>query len=349
MRAFFHPDQQLHVPQQFMRTGRISNPADLPSRTEALLAALERRRIKVERPKDYGTAPALTVHTNDYLEFLAGAYGVWTKLPNAGPEVLPNCFPYWNARVELPHRPPCPSPHPIAQAGYYLGDLAVPIGEYTYTSSLAATHTAAAAADAVMAGEGAAYALCRPSGHHARADRASGFCYLNNGAVAAQRLRSKFERVAILDIDAHHGDGTQAIFYQRGDVFTISIHADPAAYYPFFTGYEHERGHGQGEGANLNIPLAPGTGDAELMAALKRAGEAIVRFGAEALVLSLGFDNHAEDPIGVLKVTTAGFQPVGKFIRGLGLPTVVVQEGGYQISVIGDCLDRFFAGAGDFS
>jgi acetoin utilization deacetylase AcuC-like enzyme len=349
MRAFFHPDQQLHIPRQFMRAGRISDPTDVPARTGALLTALERRGIKIALPKDFGTAPALTVHTADYLEFLAGAYAAWVKLPDAGPEVLPNCFPYWNSRVDLRHRPPCPSPSPIARAGYYLGDLAVPIGEHTYTSSLAATHTAAAAADAVLAGDVASYALCRPSGHHARADRASGFCYLNNAAIAAERLRSKFKRVVILDVDAHHGDGTQAIFYQRGDVFTISIHADPAAYYPFFTGYAHERGYGDGEGANLNIPLPLGAGDAELLAALQGAADAIARFGAEALVLSLGFDNHREDPIGVLKVTTGGFQPVGRFIRGLALPTVVVQEGGYQISVIGDCLDRFLAGADDFS
>jgi acetoin utilization deacetylase AcuC-like enzyme len=349
MRAFFHPDQQLHNPQQFMRTGRISNPTELPARAESLLNALQRRQIKIEKPKDYGSAPALTIHTGDYLEYLSTAYATWKTLPNAGPEVLPNCFPYWNSRIEDPHRPPCPSHNPIAKAGYYLGDLAVPIGEHTFTSILASAHAATAAADAVLAGDGGSYALCRPCGHHARADRASGFCYVNNAAVAAARLRSKFKKVVILDIDAHHGDGTQAIFYQRGDIFTISIHADPAAYYPFFTGYEHERGYGNGEGANLNIPLAPGDGDAALMKALDSAREAMARFGAEALVLALGFDNHLADPIGVLKVSTEAFAPVGTFIRGLKLPTVVVQEGGYAISVLGDCLDKFLDGARDFS
>ena len=349
MRAFFHPDQQLHVPQQFMRAGRISTPTELPSRAESLLTALERRQIRIETPKDYGLAPALTVHTSDYLDYLSTAFAVWKTVPNAGPEVLPNTFPYWNSRVDLPRRPPCPSHNPIAKAGYYLGDLAVAVGEHTFTSALAAAHTAVAAADAVVDGEAGSYALCRPCGHHARADRASGFCYINNAAIVAERLRSRFRKVVVLDIDAHHGDGTQAIFYQRGDIFTISVHADPAAYYPFFTGYGNERGHGAGEGANLNIPLVPGDGDAALMKALDRAGEAMSAFGAEALVLALGFDNHREDPIGVLKVTTEAFAPVGAFIRALALPTVVVQEGGYAVSVLGDCLDKFLEGARDFS
>ncbi len=346
IRAFFHADQHLHDPRQFMRLGKVRPPKDTPARLDALQRSLDRQGIAAEKPNDYGLAPALTVHSKPYLDFLATAYERWRALPDAGLEVWPNTFPYWNGQPDLDVRPPCPSSSVVAQAGYYLGDLAVPLGPRSWASCLAATHVAAAAADAVLAGTPAAYALCRPSGHHARADRASGFCYVNNAAVAAHRLRGKFARVAVLDVDAHHGDGTQAIFYRRADVFTVSVHADPTIYYPFYTGYTHETGHGAGAGANLNIPLAPGDGDDRMHAAVDRAAAAIRDFGADALVVPLGFDSHRDDPIGVLKVTTAGYEGIGARVRALGLPTVVVQEGGYQVSVLGDCLANFFTGLG---
>lgn len=344
MRAFFHPDQHLHDPQQFMRVGVISDPKDLPSRTDALLAALASRGITPEQPADYGLEPALSIHTRPYLDFLASAYERWRTIPGAGPEVLPNVSPYWNGRPEWPHRPPCRSSSVVAQAGYYLGDLAVPIGEHTWRSALVSSHTATAAADAVLAGERMAYALCRPSGHHARVDRATGFCYLANSAIAAQRLRSRYSRVAVIDVDAHHGDGTQEIFYRRADVMTVSIHVDPDAYYPYYIGYADERGHGEGEGFNLNIPLPPRSDDAAFHAAVDRAAEAVRAYGAEALVVALGYDSHRDDPIGLLDVSTEAFRGIGERMEAIGLPTVVVQEGGYQISVIGDCLAQFIDG-----
>lgn len=344
MRAFFSPDQHLHNPRQFMRVGRISDPTDLPARVDALLGALAKRSIVPELPPNYGQDPALAVHTAPYVHFLKHAWERWKDLPNAGPEVLPNTFPYWNATPDQAARPPCPSSALIAQAGWYMGDLAVPIGPDTWRSVLASSHSATAAADAVLAGSPAAYALCRPSGHHARADRATGFCYLNNSAIAAQRLRKRFQRVVVLDVDTHHGDGTQQIFYTRGDVLTISIHVNPEVYNPYFTGFEHERGHGHGEGANLNIVLEPGMGDDDMMSALERAAVAIREFGADAMVVALGYDTHKDDPLGLLKVTTEAFYGMGQRIRAIGLPTVVVQEGGYQISVIGDCLGRFLDG-----
>ncbi|MXQ10778.1 histone deacetylase family protein [Microvirga makkahensis] len=346
MRAFFHPDQHLHDPKQFMRVGRISAPTDLPSRTDALLGALRSHGIEPEMPADYGISPALTIHKQHYLDFLATAYERWVEIPNAGPEVLPNVSPYWNGSPDRDGRPPCRSQSVIAQAGYYLGDLAVPIGPNTWRSALTSTHTAAAAADAIVAGADTAYALCRPSGHHARTDRATGFCYLNNSAIAAERLRTRFRRVAVLDVDAHHGDGTQEIFYRRDDVLTVSVHVHPDAYYPFFIGYEDERGSGNGEGFNLNIPLPPRSDDAAFLAAVDRGAEAVEAFEAEALVVALGYDSHREDPIGLLNVSTEGFRGVGERVARLGIPTVVVQEGGYQISVIGACLSEFITGLG---
>ncbi len=235
----------------------------------------------------------------------------------------------------------------MAQACWYLGDGAVPIGPDTHVSAFRSAASAEAAAAYVADKGGAAYALCRPSGHHCRADRATGFCYINNAAVAASRLRERFDRVAVLDVDAHHGDGTQEIFYRRGDVTTVSVHVDPAAYYPFFVGYPDERGHGAGEGANLNIPLQPGQGNDAFLAATQRGLDAIAASGAQAVVLSLGFDAHVRDPLGALTVTTDAFGRIGEMIRATGLPMVAVQEGGYAIDEIGGCLDAFLAGYGD--
>lgn len=345
MRAFYHPDQSLHDPQQYMRFGRVVAPKDLPERTARLLGALKKHGVTPELPASHGTAPVLAVHDKGLVSFLETAWSKWQDLPaERGPEVWPATFPYWSGRPDEDVRPPCRPTGFLGQLGWYLGDMSVPIGEHCWRSTLLSAETAVTAADAVIAGEKAVYSLCRPSGHHARADRSSGFCYLNNTAIAAQRLRSKFKKVAILDVDAHHGDGTQQIFYRRNDVLTISVHADPTNYYPFFTGYEDERGNGPGEGFNLNLPLAHGAGGAEMAAAVDRAGRAISEFGADVVIVALGYDAHKDDPIGVLKLDAADFSTIGEKVKGFGLPTLVVQEGGYAIEAIGDCLDAFLGG-----
>lgn len=343
MRAFYDPDQALHSPQQFMRFGRIVSPKDLPERTEKLLEALSRNGISPERPAESGVTPMHGVHTPDYVTFLQTAWERWTELPDHGPEVWPNTFPYWSGRAETPTRPPCPAHGLVGQIGWYLGDLSVPLGPQSWRSILRSCETAVAAADAVTPGH-AVYALCRPSGHHARADRATGFCYINNTSVAAQRLRSRFARVAILDVDAHHGDGTQQIFYARDDVLTISIHADPDDYYPFFNGYAGETGFGAGLGFNLNLPLPHGSGGETFLQAVDAAIRRIESFRPDALVIALGYDAHRQDPIGVLKLEARDFAAIAGRVAALKLPTLVVQEGGYAIEVIGDCLDAFLTG-----
>ena len=347
MKAFYHPDQALHDPRQFMRLGVLAAPTDLPERTARLLQALACHGITPEASQGDGRKAAARVHAEHYLTFLETAYRRWRELPGAGAEVLPNVSPYWNGAPDRDGRPPCPSPLVVAQAGWYLGDGAVPIGPDTHVSAFRSAASAEAAATHVAQGGGAAYALCRPSGHHCRADRATGFCYVNNAAIAASRLRETFGRVAVLDVDAHHGDGTQEIFYRRDDVMTVSVHVDPAAYYPYFIGYPDERGHGAGEGANLNIPLQPGDGDEAFLAATERGLAAIAAAGTEALVLSLGFDAHERDPLGALTVTTGAFEQVGRLVRASGLPMVAVQEGGYAIDEIGGCLDAFLSGYGN--
>ncbi len=200
------------------------------------------------------------------------------------------------------------------------------------------------AARLVRDGADAAYALCRPPGHHAYADMAGGFCFLNNTAIAAQDLVATGRRVAILDVDVHHGNGTQGIFYRRADVLTVSLHADPLRFYPFFWGYAAERGEGEGLGANLNIPLPRGTGDAAYLEALARAMRRIRAFAPDALVVALGLDAHEGDPFKGLAITTGGFGRIGAAVRGLGLPTVLVQEGGYLSDDLGANLAAFLQG-----
>ncbi|QVQ29099.1 histone deacetylase family protein [Achromobacter deleyi] len=350
MKAFFSEEQLLHSPQQFMRLGRISAPTDLPSRAESLQSALAARGIKVEAPADYGRKPLEHIHSQDYLDYLETAYARWQamKAPGVdpGPEVLPNLSPYYNGRVEQAGRGPCPSSSIVAQTGYYLSDLSCPIGPQTWRSALRSTHSAVAAADHVANTRGMAYALCRPSGHHAHRDRAGGFCYLNSSAAAASRLLQTWSRVAVLDVDAHHGDGTQNIFYQRPDVMTVSLHADPGGYYPFYTGYAHERGHGAGEGYNLNLPLPHGSGNEAFLHALDTALAALAGYAPQALVLALGFDTYKDDPISVLKLDIGAYRDIGARVASLGVPTVVVQEGGYMVQAIGPALDAFIQGMG---
>jgi acetoin utilization deacetylase AcuC-like enzyme len=199
----------------------------------------------------------------------------------------------------------------------------------------------------LLDGERAAYALCRPPGHHAFSDMAGGFCYLNNSAIAAEMLRRAHDRVAILDVDLHHGNGTQGIFYQRGDVLTVSIHADPERFYPFFWGYANETGAADGAGCNLNLPLPRGSGDDVFVAALDTAVERVRQFAPGALVVALGLDAFEGDPFGGLRVSTPGFAEIARRISAaLPLPTLLVQEGGYLCDGLGDNLQSFLAGFG---
>jgi acetoin utilization deacetylase AcuC-like enzyme len=345
MRFFYSPKQLAHRPQQFMMAGRLVPHLEVPERCERVLAAVQRGSYVVEEPRDdIGMDWIARVHESGYLEFLRTAWSRWSAVKNGGPEILPNVHPYRGAHDDLAPRRPPRAASPVAQAGYYIGDLASAVGAGTWESAVAAAHTALAAAEAVMAGEHAAYGLCRPPGHHAHADRAGGFCYLNNAAIAAELLRTHFERVAILDVDTHHGDGTQAIFYRRADVQVVSIHTDPTGYYPFFSGYADEYGAGEGEGCNLNIPLAPGSGDSDYLDALDEALEGVRAHRSEALVVSVGFDAHERDPLSVLKVTNDGYRRIGDAIAGLKLPTVMVQEGGYALDLLGQNLVAFLGG-----
>jgi acetoin utilization deacetylase AcuC-like enzyme len=197
---------------------------------------------------------------------------------------------------------------------------------------------------AVAGGARAAYALCRPPGHHAFADLAGGFCFLNNAGIAAERLRQAGLRPAILDIDVHHGNGTQGMFYARGDVLTVSIHADPARFYPFFWGHAQERGQGAGQGANLNLPLPRGTGDDPYLDTLAAGLRRIDAFAADVVVVATGLDAHVDDPFRGLGLTTPGFARIGAAIAAAGRPLVLVQEGGYISDALGPALSALLTG-----
>jgi len=224
----------------------------------------------------------------------------------------------------------------------------LPGGRADLAFGLLVAQSAIAGARALLDGEPAAYALCRPPGHHARAEAAGGFCYLNNAAIAAQVLRERYARVAVLDTDMHHGQGIQEIFYERSDVLYVSVHGDPTNFYPAVAGFTEERGSGAGAGYNLNLPMAHGASEADFLARLDQALAAVQDFGAQVLVLSLGFDIYQLDPQSKVAVTRDGFAILGQRIRSLGLPCLIVQEGGYHLDSLEDNARAFFATAEDW-
>ncbi len=333
--------QLAHDPQFFLTSGARAPCPEKPARVAALLRGVARLGGPVVRAPGAGIGPISAVHPVRYLTFLQTIHARWSRIEGASAEVIANIHPD-GQRGGYPKSA-------VGQAGFHMTDTSCPISATTWAAALASAQTAVHAADLVLGGERAAYALCRPPGHHAFGETAGGFCYLNNSAIAAQRLRDagpngKARRVAVLDVDLHHGNGTQGIFYARGDVLTISIHAHPERFYPFFWGYGEETGEGEGEGANLNLPLARGAGDAAFMAALDVALERVTLWGADTLVLALGLDAFQGDPFAGLAVSTAGFGQIGRAVAGLGLPTVIVQEGGYLCPELGDNLAAVLRG-----
>jgi acetoin utilization deacetylase AcuC-like enzyme len=341
MKLFFSPAQLAHQPRQYMVHGRLIQAFETNERATTLLAALAQAGLAPTAPRQHGLAPITAVHADHYVDFLRTAYEEFQALPNAGPETLPNVHPSVGAPPDLGTRQKPRTTGIIGRAGWYVGDLSAVITQGTYESALASAYAALDGAQALLDGEAAAFALCRPPGHHAGADRAAGFCFLNNAAIAAQTLRESFERVAILDFDTHHGDGTQAIFYRRDDVFYGSVHTDPSAYYPHFLGYADERGAGRGEGFNRNLPLAFGADDATFLAANRALIDEALAFGAQALALSAGWDAHRGDPLSKLAVTTDAYARLGEMYGALRLPTLIVQEGGYSLDAVAEASRAF--------
>ena len=340
MKVFWHDAQLKHAPRFFLLRGRERPNFEVPARAAVLLAACREMKLDIVTPPLADRAALLTVHDPVYLDFLRDAHVAWCAMPDSGPEVVANSHPSPDAMANGARMPE----HVIGRAGWFTADAACPIGPQTWESAVWAAAVALAAAEEAAAGR-SAYALTRPPGHHAYRARAGGHCNINNAALAVECLRARgADRVAILDIDSHHGNGTQGIFWARPDVLFVSLHGDPNRYYPWFTGHPSERGTGVGEGFNLNFPLPLGTGDAGWLGALEEGLAAIRGFGAGALVVSLGFDASEHEPLNALAVTADGFARAGQAIGGLALPSVLVQEGGYNTELLGELLTRFLEG-----
>jgi acetoin utilization deacetylase AcuC-like enzyme len=341
MKAFYSHKQMRHMPSRSFYRGRFTPAHENPERIAYLLRSVARAGCSAHEPEDAGLAPILAVHDRDYVEFVRDAWKRWhaDNASDTSDEVIPNVFPA--SRESVTHRAALPV---LAQAGVFMGDLSCPIGEGTFEGAYWSAQTAIAAADALRAGDALAFALCRPPGHHAQRDRASGYCFFNNAAIAAERLRERYARVAIIDFDMHHGDGTQAIFHARSDVLTASTHADPRDTFPFFSGATDESGEGAGLGANLNIPLPAGADDEVFVASVVALLERARTFGAGALVIAAGWDAHGDDPLSPFKVTSAAYARIARLVRAQALPTVIVQEGGYHGDAIEDALLAFLGG-----
>ena len=319
-----------------------------PERGDTLRDQLLAAGARVVEAPDLGMAPVLAVHEAAFVDCLRRAYPAWVAaghLADPGqPQVVPYLFamPGFAARSRA-DRPPAGI---RAEIGLYATDTLTLISEGTFEAACAAVHASVHAAALVADGAPAAYAAVRPPGHHAGPAYFGGSCYFNNAAAAAQQLRDRgVPRVAIVDIDAHHGNGTQEVFWSRADVLYASVHVDPAAgWYPHFVGHADETGEGAGQGATCNLPLPPGSGDDTWLAALAELGERVRSHGSDALVVSLGVDAAADDPESPLQVTAAGFRAAGRLLGTLGLPTVFVQEGGYDLPRLGPLVLQVLTG-----
>lgn len=336
MKAVFDDRQWRHDPKHFMANGKLLPSPEQPARIEKLLSGARDAGCTMQGPGDAGLGPIAALHSPEYLAFLQTIHSRWARIEGASDEVIPNIHP--DRRTASYPR------SAVGQAGFHQADTACPISGGTWEAAYWSAQTALSAADAVLDGAPAVYGLSRPPGHHAFADLAGGFCFLNNAAIAAEHLRRAGRRPAILDVDVHHGNGTQGIFEARSDVLTVSLHADPIRFYPFFWGHAHERGAGAGLGYNLNLPLERGTGDEAYLRTLDAGLRRVAAFGADVVVVALGLDAYEGDPLRGLAVTSGGFGRIGRAIAGLGVPLLLVQEGGYLCDGLGRNLTRFLEG-----
>lgn len=326
MNIVYTERHRLHNTHEVLCDGRPFVTEEVPARADVILKAVEAAELgSIVPPVDHGADPILAVHDAGFVEFIRTAYAESAAtFKEAGPVFT------WSFATRHQGRKPAGF---LALKGYYSFSWGTPILEGTWEAAYWSAQCALTAADAVHGGEPLAYALCRPPGHHAGRDLYGGFCYLNNAAIVARHLGA---RVAVLDIDYHHGNGTQTIFYSDPSVLYCSIHAHPDLDYPYYWGYADERGEGEGLGANRNFPLSLGTGDEAYLATLRQALQVVREFRPRFLVVSAGFDTVAGDPVGSLGLTTDGLAQVGEAIAGLSLPTVVLQEGGYLIERLGE-------------
>ena len=332
MITFFSDQHQLHAPDyEFFRGERV--PCfESPARANFVRDELTARGHALRTPGADSSAVLQQVHTPRYLAFLQSAWAQWLALDagNAARQPFPSVWPVRTLRSDV---------EPVnftARLGLYSMDNGTPMVAGTWAAAKAGADAAVSAAGLLAVGERAVFCATRPPGHHAGRDFMGGYCFLNNAAVAAQALRTQGStRVAVLDVDYHHGNGTQSIFYQRADVLFVSLHGDPLTEYPFYLGNADEAGEGAGEGFNLNLPMPAGSSVGAWFTALEVACARIDRHRADALVVSLGLDTFAGDPISTFALQSADFTRLGERLKRLGLPTIFVLEGGYAAAELG--------------
>jgi acetoin utilization deacetylase AcuC-like enzyme len=325
---------------------------EVPARADAILAALRADgAFEVTEPAEHGLEPILAVHHPGLVRFLEEAWPESVRQAIDRDFLVADTYPTRGLFEGMSEAFVAARPEPVAvggRAGWWGLDSSNPIVEGSYAAARASVDVALTTVDLVLGGEAAAYGLCRPPGHHAAASMAGGYCFFNNAAIAAQSIVERTgERVAILDVDVHHGNGTQQIFWRRDDVRYASLHADPARLYPFYLGYPDEVGEGPGAGHNLNLPQPLRADDAAYLADLDRALGWIGDSPGSIVVVSLGFDTYGKDPIGDLALTTAGYHEMGRRVGALGRRLVVLQEGGYHVGDLGANALAWLRGASD--
>jgi acetoin utilization deacetylase AcuC-like enzyme len=329
----------------------VAIPAnEVAERAELIRATLEADSgFLIDVPTDHGTDPILAVHDPSLLRFLEDAWRGARSQSIGRTSLIADTFPTFRMFEGMSPDFVVGIPEPTfagGRAGWWGLDTANPIVAGTYGAARAAVDVALTTADLVVGGERAAYGLCRPPGHHAARSMIGGYCFLNNAAIAAEAIvRATGQAVTILDVDYHHGNGTQQIFWRRGDVLYVSLHADPERQFPYFLGRANETGEGEGTGANLNIPLPAGTDDDAYLLALDRGLAAIAETPGDVLVVSLGFDTYAHDPIGDFALTTAVYHECGRRVAALGRRLVILQEGGYYRPALGANVQAWLRGA----
>ncbi len=334
MKVIYTGAHERHSPCFQVFGSGLAEATEVPGRMAAIRRTLDAAGGFQVVPPGETTLDALgAVHDPGYLDFLENAFASWAN-PDRDVEIgiIPDTFAMRTA-LSLPESI-------WRQAGYYCFETQTPIVSGTWSAAVSAARCAEWGARLLIADEKPTYVLCRPPGHHASRDLYGGYCYLNNAAIAAHTL-GESDRVAILDVDYHHGNGTQSIFYRSEGVLTVSIHADPNRAYPFYSGYEEEKGEGAGAGTNHNFPLEADVDRERYLSVLDRALDLISAFGPVYLVVSLGTDIYGEDPLSDFGLATEAFGEIGSRVRSLGLPTLVVQEGGYDLGTMGDCVTCF--------
>lgn len=338
MKVVWSPETRRHEPIGEVWVGLPNRGDEVPERVDRILAALSGPGLEIAEAAAHDDTVLEAVHDPAFVAHLRMVHADWMR--SGIPEHVgqDRVVPYMFATEAMLDGLPGNLPVAVhARAGRYAFDTMTPVGPGTWEAARAAVDCALTAADELVAGAPAAYALCRPPGHHVTRSAYGGSCYLNNAAVAAEALgRAGHERVAVVDIDAHHGNGTASIFYGRADVLYASVHVDPGAgWFPHVVGFADETGAGAGAGWTLNVPLAPESGDGPWLAGVERLAEAVGRHGSTALVVSLGVDAAVDDPESPLRVTLRGYGRGGEILHSLGLPTVLVQEGGYHLESLG--------------